>query len=332
MSGTARVLLLVTAVTLEAWFGPAAAAADLPPRFPTLSNDEAWKLLPRENPPLPAWARVLAGSLPRTTALQLELDYTQRAKNPLDPVLRGKLRWVAAEANRSPYGRRYAEADLHKAGVTAEQLEALGGDWDKLPEPERLALNFARKMTKAAYTVTDEEMAELLKHFGPEKVVAMVHTLAYANFQDRLLLGLGVEVEPDGPLPPPDVRFDRKARPEVPKRLDLKDAEPGKVKAPTLRPDWLEHSFADLEKALGEQKARKPRIPLPPAEALERLPPEARQRTMRIAWSRVSMGYQPELTRAWFDCMGAFQEEAQLDQVFANLVFWVVTRNNECFY
>src|SRR5262245_38730539 len=147
----------LTAAVLAAWIGSAAAAEPPAPRFPTLSNDEAWRLLPRENPPLPAWARVLAGSLPRTTALQPELDLVQRAQNPLDPVLRGKLRWVAADANRCDYGRRYAETDLHKAGLTALQLEKLGSDWDTLPEAERAALNFARKMTKAAYTVTDEE-------------------------------------------------------------------------------------------------------------------------------------------------------------------------------
>jgi hypothetical protein len=44
------------------------------------------------------------------------------------------------------------------------------------------------------------------------------------------------------------------------------------------------------------------------------------------------MGYQPGLTSAWFRTMGAFQREAELDQVFAMSLFWVVTRTNECFY
>src|SRR5437870_5741490 len=39
-----------------------AAPADPPsaPRIPAASNEEAWKRLPRQNPPLPIWARVLA--------------------------------------------------------------------------------------------------------------------------------------------------------------------------------------------------------------------------------------------------------------------------------
>ena len=44
------------------------------------------------------------------------------------------------------------------------------------------------------------------------------------------------------------------------------------------------------------------------------------------------MGYAPELTRAWFECMQAFQRESSLDRVFSNSLFWVVTRSNECFY
>src|SRR5262245_16167228 len=74
-------------------------AAAPPParRFDPLSNGEAWRLLPREEPPLPAWARVLAGSLPRTTAHMLHLDYVHRARSPLGPELRGMLRWVVAD-------------------------------------------------------------------------------------------------------------------------------------------------------------------------------------------------------------------------------------------
>jgi len=48
--------------------------------------------------------------------------------------------------------------------------------------------------------------------------------------------------------------------------------------------------------------------------------------------SVVSLGYEPKLTMAWFDCMGTFGQEASLDRVFAGSLFWVVTRTNECFY
>ena len=77
---------------------------------------------------------------------------------------------------------------------------------------------------------------------------------------------------------------------------------------------------------------RKPRIGMPPASSLLMMPADMRERTKRIAWSHVSMGYQPRLTQSWFETMGSFQAEARMDPVFANSYFWVLTRSNECFY
>ena len=78
------------------------------------------------------------------------------------------------------------------------------------PEPEQAALEFAHQMTVDAAEVTDAEVAGLIARYGEAKVVAMVLLLAYANFQDRLLLALDVSIEVGGPMPPLEVRFDPK--------------------------------------------------------------------------------------------------------------------------
>src|SRR5207253_5627431 len=130
-------------------------------RVPLWSNAEAWKRLPAAakgaDQPLPAWARALARSLPRTTAAMLELDYLHRAGPALDPLLRGKMRWVAARANGCPWTQAQALADLRRAGLDEAGAAALAGDWKGLPAGERAALTFARKLTREAYQVTDEE-------------------------------------------------------------------------------------------------------------------------------------------------------------------------------
>jgi hypothetical protein len=51
-----------------------------------------------------------------------------------------------------------------------------------------------------------------------------------------------------------------------------------------------------------------------------------------ILWSRVCYGHQPELTDAWFACAAAFRQEAGLDRVFEQCMFWVVTQSLQCFY
>ena len=332
-----RTCLVIVAAALFVLVGPGRAESEPKPapRFPAVSNGDAWKQLRGEDPPLPAWALVLAPSLPRTTGAMLRLDYVHRARNPLGPILAGKLHWTAANALGCAYGKRYAEADLRRAGLDDEDLKTLAGPVKEQPKEDRVAIAFARKMTRAADTVTDAEVAALLEQFGPEKVVAMVHTLAWANFQYRILLGLNVAVEAGGPLVPLDPHLDRErqAKLTAPARPAWEEVQTILVPEKALtRLDWGKRTHADLVTALDRQKDRKPRIPLPDASRLDNLPEEVKSQATKIVWSNVSMGYQPQLTQTWFETMRAFQQEAKLDRVFANSYFWVITRSNDCFY
>lgn len=291
-------------------------------RFPAVKDEDAWKVLPRE--PLPHWARILVQPLPKTTRAMLQLDFVHRAKNPIGPILAGKLRWAAADEIGCDYARRYAEADLRRAGF--KDMQRLADP----PSDDRAAWMFARKMTRAAHEVTDEEVAVLIKQYGAERVVGMVHTLAYANFQNRIFLALNVKVEAGGPLAPIDFQLDPTQKIETPPRPAWEDLTKNGSFPKGL--DWAKMSFSDIEKALDRQKERKPRIPLPDPSRLDKLPLEAKAQATKIVWTNVSMGYQPLLTKSWFDCMRTFQQEAKLDRVFSNSMFWVITRSNECFY
>jgi prepilin-type N-terminal cleavage/methylation domain-containing protein len=86
-----------------------------------------------------------------------------------------------SSASRSPSHAR--------TGGHAEDLDDLPRRLDQLPEPERLALQLVRQLCLAAHTVTDDQIARLVKLYGEKQVVGMVLVGAYANFQDRLLLG-----------------------------------------------------------------------------------------------------------------------------------------------
>ena len=327
--------MILSAALLALAVGWAGAAAPPPKtRFPSLSSDDTFDRIRKEAAPLPGWSRMLAGSLPRTTSLMLSLDHFHRAKNPLDPVLRARLRWIAADANRCDYSRRQAEADLRAAGVAKDQVGKLWGDETKWNEDERALAVFARKMTLAAHSVTDAEMAALLKAHGEAKVVAMVHTLAHANFQDRIFLALGVETETTGPMAPLllPVPSEDRTKDLIPARRAWRAITGAKFDVEGERPDWEDRSAEALDKALADQKARKPRIGMPSSLRFLMMPPHLRERAKRVAWSHVSMGYQPFMTRAWFETMGSFQDEARMDPVFANSYFWVITRSNECFY
>jgi alkylhydroperoxidase family enzyme len=305
-----------------------------------LSLDECWQQLPMQAPGgkqrLPNWALITARTLPRTTVAMLELDWLHRTRNAIGPVLRGQMRWVAADANRCDYARATAEADLRREGLGDARIAALKGGPDAWPADERSALEFALHMTLDAGAVTDAEVAALLKAYGEEKLVAMVLLLAAANFQDRLLLSLDVPLERGGPLAPIEIHQLRDAKaPAVPDR-----ARPGDLRGPPVPtvvddPAWAAVNFDVLQKSLESQRANDGRIRVPTFdEVVKGLPTDLpRPRNpVRIKWSLVCMGYQPRLASAWSACTTCFREESRQDRVFEESLFWVVTRTIHCFY
>jgi len=331
------VFMVVAGLWLAGFASPLTAqdAVAEPARFSQLTHDEAWQLLPPQQPALPSWALTLMRPLPRTTAAMLELDYLHRAQNPLGPALAAQLRWAVADAMQCDYGRRYAEADLKWAGLTDADVQQIAADSAERPQADRTAVAFARALTLAGHAITDQQVADLLAMFGAEQVVAIVHTVACANFQNRLWLALGTEIESGGPLPPVELRLDAEQHSHVPAptrpAAETHHALPVAAAVATA-PDWTSLSFTDLQTALNRQKNRKLRIPLPESSRLERLPAASQEAARKILWNTVSAGYQPLMTKTWFACRRAFKEEANPDQVFGNSVFWVVTRTNDCFY
>lgn len=299
--------------------------------FLPVSDAEAWEHVPRATPPLPSWARTTIASLPASTLLQLDLDALQRAENPLGKELSGRLRWTVADANRCAYAKESAEADLADAGLDAEAMRRLA-DVDRLAEPERLAVLFARALTLSASSITDDDVAALVAAFGPDDVVAIVHTVAYANFQDRLFLGLGLTSEPGGATPPRRTRAEPDAVFAVPERPAPTAASAPRDVGSAAPPNWSARTFDELQEALERQKTRTPRVPEPGAARLARFPKPKRGEIEKRAWGRFSRGYQPVLAGAWLDATHTFAREAKIGEVLENSIFWVVTRTSDCFY
>jgi hypothetical protein len=245
------------------------------------------------------------------------------------------MRWTTARANRCAYTQTQALADLRRAGVDTAPIVAAGAKAKGLSATEKEAMAFARKMTLAADTVTDDEVTKLIKTHGEKQVVAMVQLLAYANFQDRLILTLGLGRDEGASSPPLDVRFGKSLkgakavpRPPLP-------APPEKDPSDRVTdPEWQALDFGALQKSLAGQRAREPRIRVPSWDQVKELiPPEARPpKALGIRWSLVCTGYQPELARAWSACTRAFGQESKQDRVLQESLFWVVTRSLHCFY
>src|SRR5262245_29498952 len=154
-----------------------------------LSNAEAWRRLPGAPPaeePLPAWARMLVGPLPLTTARALELDAMHRTGDRLDVRFRSIARHSAAAANGCDAGKALAATDLVRAGA---------GTTEAITATEAAVAAFARRMMTEAYAVTDAEVALVRTLLGEERLVALVALLAHASYQDRIMLALDVPAD-----------------------------------------------------------------------------------------------------------------------------------------
>lgn len=307
---------------------------------PLLSDEECWKALPLVESggggPLPNWARAVAVKLPRTAAAMLELDYAQRARGPLDARLRAKMRWVIAHANRCAYSEAYALADLKRAGGDDAAIQALIGDPAAWPEADREPLEFARLHTVAAPTIPDALFARLVERFGDRAAAAMVLLGAYGNFQDRVILGLNLPIEPSGPLPALDVKFTANAfqsAPVLPKQTALPRLIENGETVVERDPEWSTLSYETLQSRLEQQRGRKPRLPIPTWDEVKpKVPPDFATRPTRIVWNLVCFGYVPELAVPWSRSTRTMWAEAQPDRVFEESLFWIQTRGIQCNY
>jgi hypothetical protein len=59
--------------------------------------------------------------------------------------------------------------------AVAERTEKLAsGDWSGFPPGDQAAFAFARKQARAPASVTDADVAELVKHFGSERALHVI--------------------------------------------------------------------------------------------------------------------------------------------------------------
>ena len=311
------------------------------PAVPLLETKACWRRLPKTvsggGQPLPSWVRGMVASLPRTAAAMLRLDLAHRTLNPLDPVLRGQMRWVVARANGCAYHESYALSDLRRAGLDDVAIQILLGSCDQWPEAVRAPLEFARLLTVAAPTIPDSLFAELRTRFGDRQVAAMVLLAAYGNFQDRLALGLNLPMEEGGPLGPLDVQFVEgtfQVEPLFPEHQASVTSQPGTGDAVVPEDaEWGAVTYADLQSRLEQQRDRQPRLPIPSWDDVKTLlPPEMGKSPTRLVWNLVCSGYVPELAVPWSLATRTMWAETEPDRVFEESLFWIQTRAVGCNY
>jgi len=121
-----------------------------------------------------------------------------RNKTALDPKLRELAILTVGRLTDAQYEFVHHLSIARRVGVSREQLEALA-DWEKSPkfsDHERAVIRYAAEATSNV-RVTDTTWNALKTFLNTQRMMELVQNVAYYNMVVRILVPLGVELEPD---------------------------------------------------------------------------------------------------------------------------------------
>ena len=166
------------------------------PRLPLVEEAKAREILAEDAPPgaLPQWMRLLL-NFPiggkRTVASVRSAD----EKGDLTPLLKAQVAWIIARQDRAWYAVGQAKARLAALGQSDERIYALDGDWAGFTPRERALFTVARNLGASPVVLTDEEVADAVKHAGNRDVVQLVSYVTGRASFDRITEAAGLQLE-----------------------------------------------------------------------------------------------------------------------------------------
>ncbi len=126
--------------------------------------------------------------------LYLSLMY---GKSPLSRRERELLGVATSVTNRCEYCIEHHSDALSRYEKRADYIEYVKrGEWHKLVDKDRILCEFARKLTISPFEVNESDIEKLRDAgYDDSAILDIVQVIAYFNFVNRLVLGLGVPLE-----------------------------------------------------------------------------------------------------------------------------------------
>jgi alkylhydroperoxidase family enzyme len=79
-----------------------------------------------------------------------------------------------------------AVAGLDDKAIKERTKKLADGDWSGFPAAERAAFNYARKMSKEPWSITDADVDELKRHFGTERTIDVIWWACRCHYMTRV--------------------------------------------------------------------------------------------------------------------------------------------------
>jgi hypothetical protein len=183
---------------------------------------------PNRRPTRVVWNLVCSGYQPElatawsNSGRAIGLDFKDHR---LDPVFSQCLFWVVTRAINCPYCMGHTEMLMEVAGLSksevAERARLLAGDdWSSFPAEEQRAFAFARKLTRAPWTISSGDIESLKRDFGPERALSIMRSASHNNYMTRISNGFQLSLERDNVFMDrflPDLEPDKSTSPSAAK-------------------------------------------------------------------------------------------------------------------
>jgi hypothetical protein len=90
-----------------------------------------------------------------------------------------------------------AVAGLKEDEIKQRTQKLASGDWSAFPPAERVAFEFAYKLTKEPATVTDRDVKGLVATFGPHRAADLIWYVSWCNYMTRVADAFQLPLEYD---------------------------------------------------------------------------------------------------------------------------------------
>ncbi len=100
-----------------------------------------------------------------------------------------------------------AVAGLDQDAMAARTRQLATGDWSSFPSDERAAYLFAKKQARTPWEINDDDVQQLIEHFGPERTLDVIWWSCRCHFMTRVADGFQLPLEKENVFqaPPPKV-------------------------------------------------------------------------------------------------------------------------------
>lgn len=249
----------------------------------------------------------------------------------LPQSLKDQIAFVAAFEDQAWYMQAVTLEKLASQGLTPGQAFELaaGNRKGDVSPADQMALDFAVRLTSQPIGIGDADIAELAKHFSPQQIAEIIHTVGIAATLNRFTESIGLGLKDSLPLD---------AISASPQTMDAMLTRDQPRPTPVTRPE--------MKQMLEQMKARAERIPLPPPTESELADPDPRATSYE---GRLGTLYLPTSSgvRSYLNFSGYSPRRNQglpnrsipepdpalaLDYGFKTRLFWIASRANNCQY